>query len=269
MVNKELKIALTQLTASREKDENLKKIKKYAKEAAENKSDLVVFPEVFMFYFGTDEDLNLKFEKSESIDGKFVDSVKRISKEYHINIIFGMHEKSSDRPKTYNTTLAINEQGEVINLYRKTHLYDAFGMKESDQNVPGTDRPKIFKINDFNIGVIVCYEIRFPEMARILALDGADLIVVPSAWVKGYNKEDFWLSTVKTRAMENTVYIGTSNQIGNVYTGIAAFVDPLGILIERATEEEGMIIQRVKRERIIQARKILPLLSQRNTSIYS
>mgnify|MGYP001773203513 CR=1 FL=1 len=178
-------------------------------------------------------------------------------------MIFRMHERVPGELKTYNTVLTINDVGEIMNIYRKMMLYDAFGMRESNDTIPGKTKPKVFRINNVNIGVMVCYEVRFPEIARSLALDGAELIVIPSAWVKGYNKEDIWISTVKARAMENTVYIGTSNQIGNIFTGISVFADPLGILVQRATEEEGIFIQYVSKERIKYARKILPLLEQR------
>lgn len=268
MNDSDLTVALTQLVSSPEKDENLEKMGMYVKEASKRNADLIAFPEGFMFHHSKEEGLETKFEKSESLNGKFVNSVKGLAKKYKINIIFGMHERPPSKLRTYNTTVTVDDKGKIANVYRKTHLYDAFDMKESDQNIPGTDKPKVFKIKNINIGVIVCYEIRFPEMARTLALSGADLIIVPSNWIKGYNKEDLWLSSIKTRAMENTVYVGTSNQIGNISTGITSFVDPLGIIVERATEEEGMFIQYVKKDRILEARKILPLLSQRNTSVY-
>lgn len=264
----DLTVALTQLVCSPEKNENLEKMEKYVKEAARKKADLIAFPEGFMFHHSKEESLENKFKKSESLNGKFVSEVKKLAKKYKIYITFGMHESANSGFRTYNTTVTIDDKGKIANVYRKTHLYDAFDMRESDQNIPGTEKPKVFKIKNINIGVIVCYEIRFPEMSRTLALNGADLILVPSNWIKGYNKEDFWLSSIKTRAMENTVYVGTSNQIGNISTGITSFVDPLGIIVERATEEEEMFIQYVRKDRILQARKILPLLSQRNTSIY-
>jgi predicted amidohydrolase len=268
MNDTDLAVALTQLVSSTEKEENLKTMWKYVKEAAKKNADLIAFPEGFMFHHNKEDGLEAKFKKSESINGRFVGEVRKMAKKYKISIIFGMNERPNKGFKTYNTTLALDEKGAIANIYRKTHLYDAFDMRESDQNIPGTEKPRVFKIKNIRVGVTVCYEIRFPEIARMLALGGAELIIVPSAWVKGYNKEDFWLSSIKTRAMENTVYVGTSNQIGNNYTGITSFVDPLGILVERATEEEGMFIQYVRKDRISQARKILPLLSQRNTSIY-
>jgi predicted amidohydrolase len=161
-----------------------------------------------------------------------------------------------------------NENGEIINVYRKTHLYDAFGYKESASVQPSDNPFKIFDFHGLKFGVMVCYEVRFPEIARTMALKGADAILIPSAWVKGYNKEDHWLTLIKARALENTVYIATSNQIGNIYTGITSCVDPLGVIIHRMNETEGFIVGEISKQRIIEARMVLPTLIQRNNKLY-
>ncbi len=267
-VENELRIALTQLLSSKDKSENLLKIEKYISKAVSLKSDLVVFPEGYMFYSSPGDDPKIRSEKSESIDGPFVKAISSMARKYGLYVVFGMNEKIPGELKTYNTIVAIDNNGEIVNIYRKTHLYDAFTFKESDLNIPHDNKLKVFDIKNFKAGVMVCYEVRFPEIARTLALKGADLIIIPSAWVSGYNKEDIWLSTIKTRAMENTVFIGTSNQIGNIYTGISSFVDPLGILITRANEQEGLITGVVSKERLEYARNLLPLLSQRRRELY-
>ncbi|PSO07307.1 hypothetical protein B9Q04_11595 [Candidatus Marsarchaeota G2 archaeon BE_D] len=263
-----LRIACTQLVSERSKEENLLKIEKFAKKAKSYGARMVVFPEVFMCYFTPDEPLEKRAKQAEGLNGHFVKSVSRISKEQGVSITVGMHETVEGSLKTYNTTITTDENGEIINVYRKTHLYDAFNYKESAFNQPSNNPFKVFDFDGFKVGVMVCYEARFPEIARTLALKGAEVILIPSAWVKGYNKEDHWLTLVKARAVENTTYIATSNQIGNIYTGITSFVDPLGIILHRMNETEGVILGEVSRERLTEARMTLPVLSQRNNTLY-
>ena len=271
MVNlqeKTLKIGLTQLISSKNKEENILKIEKYSKKAKNNGADMVIFPEVFMVYFSSEDSLEKRAKEAESLEGNFVKNILKISKQYNLSITVGMYESIENNLKTYNTTITTDDNGNIINIYRKTHLYDAFNFKESEFFLESNNPYNVFEFNGFKIGIMVCYEIRFPEIARILALKGADVILVPSAWFKGYNKEEQWLTLIKARALENTVYLGSSNQIGNVFTGITSFVDPLGIIIQRMNENEGIIFGEVNKERIYEVRKILPSLYQRKPELY-
>lgn len=265
----ELTIALTQLKSSRNKEENLELMRKYIIEASEQKAKLVVFPEVFMFYSPEEESVEEKHVKSETLEGSFVTTLRKYAKEYNIGIITGLYEKVNGDLRTYNTVIAINNEGEIIKVYRKTHLYDAFNYAESKKVLPGNNKYEPFELYNFKIGIIVCYEVRFPEIARTLALKGAEALIIPSAWVKGYYKEDHWETLVKARALENTIYVATSNQIGNIFTGYSMLVDPLGFILERANEEEEyMIIGKIYKERIKKVRKVLPLLNQRRRELY-
>ncbi len=263
-----LKIALTQLKSSVNKEENLEEMKKVVKQAYENRAKLVVFPEMYMFY-AEKMSLEEKFNNAETLEGNFVKETKRLAKEYNLGIVVGIHERAQNDMRTYNTTIVVNNEGEVIHIYRKTHLYDAFNYSESKRIIRGDNKLEPFDYLGYKIGLMVCYEVRFPEIARTLALKGAELLLIPSAWFKGYNKEDQWETLVKARALENTVYVGTSNQIGNDFTGISMFVDPMGIVLERATEEEEYIIYgEVRKERLESVRKVLPVLAQRRKELY-
>ena len=262
-----IRVSTVQLESSTEKDKNLEKVKKYAEIANKNSSDLLVFPEGFMFYSSPDEPLEKYLSKAEFINDNFVNSVKKISKEYSIPIIIGMHEKIKEVKRAYNTVIGVYDD-QIFLTYRKTHLYDAFGFRESDKTYASNNNFQTFKLKDFVFGVMVCYEVRFPEIARTLTLDGAEVIVIPSAWVKGYNKEENWFTLIKARAMENTVYLVTSNQIGNIFTGIASIVDPIGVILNRCSEEECIITSDLYKERIKKVRDVLPLLNQRRTDLY-
>lgn len=266
--NHNLKVSLVQAKTDPEKQVTLKKIESYVLKAKRENSDLVVFPELFMFYSPVEESNEIRSVKSESLNGEYLSKIKKLAKKYHIGIIVGIYEKVNGKSKIYNTIVVINKEGELELTYRKTHLYDAFNFKESDIYLSSDNDFTIFKLGNFKIGIMVCYEIRFPEIARTLVLKGADAIIVPSAWVRGYNKEDQWLTLVKARAIENTVYILTANQIGNVFTGITCAADPMGNIIMRASEEEGLISIELRKERINEVRKIVPVLRQRQPVLY-
>ncbi len=119
------------------------------------------------------------------------------------------------------------------------------------------------------LGLLICYEIRFPELPRLLALAGAEVLLVPAAWVAGPLKEDHWTTLLRARALENTVYVAASDQVGPVFVGRSMLVDPLGVIVAGAGEDPGLVLGEVDLERIATARDRLPLLQQRREEIYS
>ncbi len=263
-----LRISLVQASSVPDKEETIKKIEKYSQQASQQKSNLIVFPEIFMFYSPPEESKDIRSVKAEYLHGEYVEKVRNIARKNNIYIITGVYEKVKGKSKIFNTVIIVNGEGNLIGVYRKTHLYDAFNFKESDIYLSSDNKLSLFKIGSFKVGIMVCYEIRFPEIARTLALKGADAIIVPSAWVRGYNKEDQWITLVRARAIENTLYVLTANQIGNVFTGITAVSDPMGNLIMRASEEEEMITTDISKERIKNVRKLVPVLKQRKPELY-
>jgi len=259
-----IKIALTQLNPVYNKNESLKNIEYYSNIASKNNSDLIVFPEYYMFYSSNKKDI---INNSETLEDNYIKNVKKIALNNNINIITGINEKNENN--YYDTAVYINNNGELLNYYRKTHLYDAFNYKESNIYNYGNGPFNIFKINDINLGILICYDIRFPEVFRKYSLNNADCIIIISGWFSGPVKEEQWLSLVSVRALENTVYIGTSNLIGDGFTGITSFVDPIGVITNRCSEDYGIIYSIVDNERIKKVRKIMPLLNQRRKELYS
>ena len=252
------------MTSSIDKGENIKKIERFVEAS---KANAVVFPEFSNFYidnFSPEE--AYKMGEDESSD--FIKEVERLAKKHEKWMIVGVYEKSEDYPKLYSTAFVINPKGEIELKYRKTHIFRALGQDES-KYLKGSDNPlTVFSLEGFKVGLMICYEIRFPEIARTLALKGAEVILVPSAWLKGYNKEEQWITLAKARAMENVLYVLTSNQIGNAYAGISLGVDPMGVLKARAGEGEESLSVEVSKEKIKEARKLLPLLEQRRKELY-
>ena len=156
----------------------------------------------------------------------------------------------------------------IKSVYRKLHLYDALGFKESIKLVSGNRIERPVKTPFGNFGLMICYDVRFPEMSRILTLMGAAILVMPSAWVSGIMKEEHWQIMTKSRAIENGVFIVAPNQIGNIYSGRSTVIDPFGaVLIDMGTEE-GLAIIEIDTSKIIRIRKALPLISNRRIDVY-
>ncbi|WMT52069.1 MAG: carbon-nitrogen hydrolase family protein [Ferroplasma sp.] len=257
-----LKIALTQLRPVADKDISLRNIEYYSGIAASNSSELIVFPEYYMFY-SPYRDAVIK--NSESLNGNYVRRLKEISQNNRISIIAGINEVYDGN---YYDTAVFIQDGELSNYYRKSHLYDAFGYKESDIYTYGNGPFKISRVGGVNFGMLICYDIRFPEVFRNYSMNDADIIILISAWFAGTMKEEQWLSLVSVRALENTVYLATSNMVGGGFTGISSFTDPIGAIRARAAEDEDIVYATVDLERIAAVRKKMPVLRQRRPELY-
>jgi predicted amidohydrolase len=118
-------------------------------------------------------------------------------------------------------------------------------------------------------GLLICYDLRFPELSRLLTIKGADVLIAPSAWVAGEMKEEHWQTMIKARAIENGSYIVAPDQVGNIYCGKSMVVDPFGVVLLDMGKREGMEIVDIDKARIQQVRRSLPLLKNRRTDIYT
>ncbi|HET7337669.1 MAG TPA: nitrilase-related carbon-nitrogen hydrolase, partial [Candidatus Nitrosotalea sp.] len=134
---------------------------------------------------------------------------------------------------------------------------------------PGSSITKPVKTSVGKMGMMICYDLRFPEMSRILASSGSDVLVIPSAWVKGKMKEEHWLTINKTRAIENGCYVISPDQVGNIYCGRSVVVDPYGKILLDMKKKEGIGIVDISLDEVKQVRQKLPLLQNRRTDIYT
>jgi len=143
------------------------------------------------------------------------------------------------------------------------------GFKESKKMVPGSKIAKPSRTALGKIGRLICYDLRFPEMSRSLVLSGSEILVAPSAWVKGKNKEDHWITINKTRAIENGCYVIAPDQVGNIYCGRSIVVDPFGKILIDMKKRQGIGIVNISLDKIKKTRTALPLLKNRRSDIYS
>ena len=125
-----------------------------------------------------------------------------------------------------------------MDTYRKLHLYDAFSYQESKRIKPGDGGLKMVQMGGLNVGVITCYDLRFPEMARALAVEGADLICVAAAWFKGDHKVDHWETLLKARAIENTCWVAAAGTSSEHTVGHSVVLDPMGVPHDYLNDED-------------------------------
>jgi predicted amidohydrolase len=263
-----MKAAVVQFKASTNKQVNLKKIISYIQKAALKNAKLCAFPEFMMFYTNSNQSTKQLANLSESINGNFVSTIAKNAKENRIQVIGSFYEKSRKKDRVYDTSFVINSSGKVISTYRKIHLYDALGFRESDKMTSGSKIAKPVKTSLGKIGMMICYDLRFPEMSRSLAAAGSQVLIAPSAWVKGYMKEEHWITINKARAIENGCYVIAPDQVGNIYCGRSLVVDPFGKILLDMKKKQGIGFVEIDLNKVKQTRKVLPLLKNRRTDIY-
>jgi predicted amidohydrolase len=263
------KIAVAQMQSSTVKEENLRTALVLIKEAKSQAAEIIAFPEFLMAFSPANQSATELSDLAESADGLFVTSLCGAAKAAVISVVATIYEICSVPNRVYDSAVWIDAAGQVVSVYRKLHLYDAFGFKESDKFHPGEDIAAPVKSGDSRFGMMICYDLRFPEMARLLTLAGANVIVAPSGWVQGDLKMEHWQTMVKARALENGCYVIAPAQVGNIYIGHSMIVDPLGRTIVDLGEEEGLKVVDLDLELVSETREKLPLLKNRRTDVYA
>ena len=253
-----LRIALVQAAGSLDPAENRGALARLVPEGA----DLVVLPEAFARDFGDAGSDVAPF--AEPVEGPFAAEVGRVAAARGTTVVAGMFERSDDPERPYNTLVV---RGAATASYRKVHLYDSFGYRESDRLTPGPLEPAVLDLGPWRVGLMTCYDLRFPELARALVDRGAELIVVPSAWVAGPRKVHHWRTLVAARAIENTVYVAAVGQPAPRYCGHSMVVDPLGDVLaetgEGAPDRPVVITAEIDRDAVAAARRTNPSLANR------
>ena len=274
-MKKSYKIALVQMKSSTIKSENLKLSVDYIRQAAKKKVELVCFPEFQMAYSPLEQTAKeLSTIAENAINGNFITTLRKEAKMHRIKIIATIYENIDTKRKkktdyrVSDTAIMISEKGDVMSIYRKLHLYDALGFKESAKLVGGDKIERPVKVGIGKIGLEICYDIRFPEMSRILTLAGADVLAIPSGWVQGIMKEEHWQIMLKARAIENGCYVIAPDQVGNIFSGRSMVIDPFGITLLDMGNKEGVEVVEIDRDRVESVRKTLPLLKNRRTDVY-
>lgn len=255
-------VAVAQFRPGADQGENLRVLRALAETAVARGAALVVFPEYSAFF---EPVMGQAFvDAAEPLDGPFVTALGALASELGVHIVAGMLEATADAARFSNTVVALNPAGELVARYRKLHLYDAFGDRESDWVVAGAiEAPETFAFAGLTVGLETCYDIRFPEVTRRLVDAGVDLVLVPSEWVRGPLKEHHWRTLVTARALENTVYIAAADHAPPVGVGNSMVVDPMGVELVTIGEATDVAVAWVSAERIRAVRALNPALALR------
>ena len=225
---------------------------------APDDTDLVVLPEAFARDFGeAGSDVSAY---AEPLGGDFDSELTRVAGEVGTTVVAGIFETGPDPERPYNTLLV---RGAATAHYRKVHLYDSFGYRESDRLTAGAIDPLVVDIAGWRVGLMTCYDLRFPEFGRALVDRGAEVLVVPAAWVAGPRKADHWRTLVRARAIENTVFVAAAGQPGPRYTGHSLVVDPLGDVLAEAEDGPALLTASLDRAALDEARRTNPSLANR------
>ncbi|MFC7495723.1 MULTISPECIES: carbon-nitrogen hydrolase family protein [unclassified Nocardioides] len=249
-----LRVALVQHASGLEPERNRALLDELAPAGA----DLVVFPEAFARDFGeAGSDVS---GYAEAVDGPFATEVARVAGGRGATVVAGMFERGDDPGRPFNTLVV---RGAAETSYRKIHLYDSFGYRESERLTAGLTSPVVFDLEGLRVGLMTCYDLRFPELGRALVDAGAEVLVVPAAWVAGPRKVDHWRTLVRARAIENTAYVVAVGQPGPRYTGHSMVVDPLGDVLAEAGEGAEVLTGVLEHTVVEQARRTNPSLANR------
>ncbi|XKK40887.1 carbon-nitrogen hydrolase family protein [Nocardiopsis sp. ARC36] len=262
-----VQVAVAQFAPGRDKAENRRSVARLTARAAAEGARVVLFPEYAMF---TASRMDHRYvEAAEPLDGPFVSSVADTARQEGVHVVLGVNEAGEDPERFTNTLVALSPDGDRVARYRKIHLYDAFGVRESDVLRPGpVEEPETFAVDGVVFGLQTCYDLRFPEVTRRIVDAGAHVVLLAAQWVPGPLKEEHWRTLARARAIENTVYVAASGQAAPTGSGNSMVVDPMGTPVAALGEQSFAIATaQVSADRVEEVRGINPALSLRRFSV--
>ena len=262
-----MKVAVCQLNARDDREENLRVARGLLERAAAVGAELAVLPE-YVDYLGP----SAGSPKPEPVDGSFGEYFATAARDLGLWVHSGsFHEAGPDPSRTYNTSLLFRPDGTLAAAYRKIHLYDVeipgrVSYQESKSVAPGAETV-VVPVGDLQLGLSICYDLRFPELYRRLAVVGANALVVPAAFMM-HTGRDHWEVLLRARAIENQCFVLAAGQIGNhephrTCYGRSMVVDPWGTVLAQAPDETCVTVADIDLGRLATIRAELPSLANR------
>jgi predicted amidohydrolase len=261
------------LNATADPAENLVVADRLTRAAAADGATLIVLPEKWTA-MGSDEQLR---DAAQTLDGPAVQWARAIARELGVELIAGsIVERVAGREKLANTCVHVDPHGEIKAVYRKVHMFDVDvggrSYRESDLEDPGEEIVESSTAEDIGLGLSICYDVRFPELYRILAVRGARVFPLPAAFTLATTR-DHWETLVRARAIENQAFVIAANQIGEHpgaghSGGRSMIVDPWGIVLAQAPDTVGQIVADLDLQRQDEVRERLPALANRRADVY-
>jgi predicted amidohydrolase len=262
-----VRVAVGQFESGTDPGANLKRALDLLTTAAEAGAELVVLPEAAMYPL--DRPAGELAAAAEALDGPFVTALAKVAAGLGVTAVAGMFEKAPGEQRVHNTVVAVGPAG-LLGRYRKLHLYDALGRRESDALVAGRidgGELLVLRLDEVVVGIVTCYDLRFPELFRALADREVTVFAVPAAWVAGPLKEEHWMTMCRARAIENTSYLLAAAQPPPKYCGRSLVLDPMGVCLAGLGETEGLATAEISAERVRAVRAALPVLAQRRYEV--
>lgn len=269
-----LRTAVIQLNSRDDPAQNLASVDQLVERAAAMGAQFVGLPELWT-YFGPYAGFD---QAAQTIPGPAIELLQEKARRYHLIVHGGsIVERIPDRPgKFHNTSVLINQDGEIVARYRKIHLYDvdlANGEKhhESERIVSGQEIVTA-EIDGITFGLTVCYDLRFPELYRSLALQGAQVLLVPAGFTL-HTGRDHWEVLLRARAIENQCFVIAPAQIGTHPPNLQCFgramiIDPWGIVIAQAPDTPTVVMAEIDLSRVDQVKAQIPCLKHRQPQVY-
>lgn len=261
--------AAVQMTSLPDLEKNLVQAEELIELAVRQGAELVGLPENFSF-LGIEEEKMAQAEAIAQASEKFL---KTMAQRFQVTILGGGFPVPAETGKVHNTAVLVDPNGQQLAVYRKVHLFDVnvpdgITYRESNTVMAGSQMPQVYASKDLgNLGLSVCYDVRFPELYRDLAQQGAEILFVPAAFT-AYTGKDHWQVLLQARAIENTCYVIAPAQTGLHYPhrhthGHALIVDPWGVILADAGDKPGVAIAEINPERLEQVRRQMPSLEHR------
>lgn len=256
-----VRVAVAQLAAGTDRRANLAAAVAAVDAAATRSADLVVLPEYAAAYDRRGVGAHL----AEPLEGAFVTALRERAATAGVAVIAGTSLPGADPGKAVNAVVAVDGTGRLVGAYRKVHLYDAFGARESDvlEAGPADAPPLVMTVAGLTFGVLTCYDLRFPESARRVVDAGAEVLVVPAAWVDGPLKAMHWRALAVARAIEDTAVVVAVGMAGVGVTGRSLVVGPDGVVVLELGEDPGLATADLDPARVAAARAANPSLANR------
>lgn len=268
-----MRVAAVQLSSTADPAANLAVADRLTRAAAADGASLIVLPEKWTA-MGSDEQLRAA---AQTLDGPAMQWARAIARELGVELVAGsIVELVPDREKLANTCVHVGPDGELKAVYRKLHMFDVQvagrSYRESDLEDPGEEIVLSETADGLQLGLSICYDLRFPELYRILAVRGALVFPLPAAFTLATTR-DHWETLIRARAIENQAFVIAANQIGehpggNRSGGRSMIVDPWGIVLAQAPDGEGHIVAELDLQRLGEIRAQLPSLANRRADAY-
>ncbi|MDN3494718.1 carbon-nitrogen hydrolase family protein [Planococcus sp. APC 4015] len=258
-------VAVAQFAPTADEASNLAAIAELVAAASARGARVVVFPE-YSSYFVDPFDASLA-EHAQDVEGPFTQALAALAAAHDIHIVAGLLERAEDGRRVRNTVVA-TDAGGVVATYRKLHLYDAFGQRESDWVEAGVlEDPLTFVVDGLRFGLMTCYDLRFPEVARLLADAGVDVALVPAEWVRGPLKEHHWRTLLHARAIENTFFVAAADHPPPLGVGLSMIVDPQGVELAAVGTSTDIAVGHLDRGAVARVRRVNPALALRRLRV--